>query len=293
MWFTFEKVPLLSIFTCKIRCCFAIEKNLEAGSFKVFFVLCGSKKRELILNMEKVLLQYEFICGYRKNSQILLLTEERQIFKRKSVHKQHTRYVCYIDSCNVSVAVNKDGACEQLSLEFHHTHAPPEDIIKKFEMLRNVKSACGNVTAAKRKGVRDIFDQECMKDAQLASAVCFPKMRRQLQRIRNDGMPQNPNTPQELKLMFDEEHIFAEYGKSKHIDKPFYRETIIEDGFSYAVFISPTISEIIQKKPDARRYLIDGTFKTVPSCGYKQLLVIHYHYADHVSSLTLFFTKLH
>lgn len=237
--------------------------------------------------MEKPVVNYEIISGYRKNSQLLLLNEERQIFKKKSVHKEHTRYVCYIDSCHVSVSLKNDGSCEQLSLEFHHNHAPPVDIIKKFQLLRNIKSACGKQTAAKRKGVREIFDDECIKDAQVASAVCYPKMRRQLQRIRNDGMPKNPNTPQELKLMFDEDNFFSEFGKSKHIDKPFYRGTVIENDFSYAIFVSPTISEIIGKKPNDRRYLIDGTFRTVPSCGYKQLLVVHYHFVDHVSSLIL------
>lgn len=47
----------------------------------MYFVVCGSEKQ--VINMEKPVVNYEIISGYRKNSQLLLLNEERQIFKKK------------------------------------------------------------------------------------------------------------------------------------------------------------------------------------------------------------------
>lgn len=233
--------------------------------------------------MEKSKLEYVFMAGLRKNSKLLLLSKENQLFRKTNAYKDFTRYKCYFESCPVTVVLKNDGLCEQLSLEFNHNHAPPVDLIKKMQIAHKVKSECGKQTLGKRKGVREIFDEECMKDTELATAISFPKMKRHLHRIQNSSLPKNPATPREVKAIFDEAKSFAEYGSSKHIDKPFYRGTIAEDEFAYTIFISPTIADIILKKPKGRRYLIDGTFRTVPACGYKQLVVVHFHYIDHVS----------
>lgn len=242
--------------------------------------------------MEKVNFAYVFMAGLRKNSKLLFLTGEGQLFRKTNVYKDYTRYKCYFEACNVTVAVKNDGLCEQLSLESNHDHAPPVELVKKMQIMEKVKTECGKNTLGKRKGVREIFDEECMKNNDHAAGVSFAKMKRQLHRIRSDGLPKNPTTPAELKSIFDEASFFTAYGSSKHIDKPFYRGTIVEDGFAYSIFLSPTIEEIILKKPKGRRFLIDGTFRTVPSCGYKQLVVVHFHYIDHVSCPRLFELKL-
>lgn len=233
--------------------------------------------------MESLKYNYEFVSGFRKNSKLLLLTDEKQFFRQKHVYSESTRYGCYFQNCNVTVALKKDGVCEQLSLDYYHNHATPENLINKFKIINNVKKECSTKAAYKRKGVREIFDEECMKDKDLSSSVSFPQMKRQLYRIRGEGIPKCPSTSLEIKQLFEKDDFCQEFGVSKHVNKPFYRDTIIEDDFSYSIFISPTIAEIIHKKPKGRRYLIDGTFKTVPSCGFKQLLVIHYYYMEHVS----------
>lgn len=233
--------------------------------------------------MESVKYSYEFVSGFRRNSKLLVLINEKQIFRRKHILRDCTRYACYFKNCGVSVALKSDGVCEQLSLEYKHNHASAEQLINKFKMMSNVKNQCGDKLAYKRKGVREIFDDECIKERDLAGTVSFPKMKRQLYRIRNNGIPKSPYTPLEIKEMFENDAIFKEYAVSKHVNKPFYRDTIIEDDFSYTILISPTIADIIAKKPNGRRYLLDGTFKTVPCCGYKQLLIIHYYYMERVS----------
>jgi len=141
----------------------------------------------------------------------------------------------------------------------------------------------------KRKGVREIFDEERQNDVDAATLVHFPKIRRQLFNIRREGMPKNRKTPLETKLLFDDDDFIKEYGLSKLNKMPFYRQTIMEDNFAYSIFLSPSISDIILKSTGERHYSLDGTFDTVPSCGYKQLLVVHFHLMNHVSNCILHF----
>ena len=75
-----------------------------------------------------------------------------------------------------------------------------------------------------------------------------------------------------MNTIFQNDIFFEEYVDSKYTDKSLYRETILEDGFSYSIFISPTIADIIEKKAKGRRYLIVG--------GFKQLLIIHFYYLE-------------
>ena len=73
----------------------------------------------------------------------------------------------------------------------------------------------------KRKGVRDIFYEECRKTGEASPSVAFPKIRRQLFRIRSEATMKNPNSPTEAKLLFDDRTFFKEYGISKKYQQPF------------------------------------------------------------------------
>lgn len=87
--------------------------------------------------------------------------------------------------------------------------------------MATVKGESEKKTSTKRKTACQIYDEECMKDRDLAAIVSFPKMRRQLHRIQNSRMPKNTSTPSDIKL------VFEDYEMSKHADKLFYKETII------------------------------------------------------------------
>ena len=73
----------------------------------------------------------------------------------------------------------------------------------------------------KRKRVRDFFYQECRKTGEASPSVAFPKVRRQLFRIRSEATMKNPNSPTEAKLLFDDRTFFKEYGISKKYQQPF------------------------------------------------------------------------
>ena len=89
--------------------------------------------------MEAVSYNYKIVAGFRKNSKLLLLTTQQQLFKIKSVLKNSSRYVCYLKDCSVSVSVSNTGVCTQLSLEHNHNHAAPEKLIKELDLINNIK----------------------------------------------------------------------------------------------------------------------------------------------------------
>ena len=150
---------------------------------------------------------------------LLLLTTQQQLFKIKSVLKNSSRYVCYLKDCSVSVSVSNTGVCTQLSLEHNHNHAAPEKLIKELDLINNIKKC--ETKNLKRKRVRDFFYQECRKTGEASPSVAFPKVRRQLFRIRTEATMKTPNSLTEAKLLFDDRTFFEEYGTSKQNQQPF------------------------------------------------------------------------
>ena len=71
----------------------------------------------------------------------------------------------------------------------------------------------------KRKGVRDIFYEECRKTGEASPSFAFPKVRRQLFRIHSEATMKNPNSPTEAKLLFEDRTFFEEYGTSKKTNR--------------------------------------------------------------------------
>jgi len=88
----------------------------------------------------KMKYEYNFVAGFRKNSKLLLLPSQQQLFKIKSTSKNSSRYICYIKDCNVTVGLS----------------------------------------------------------------VAYPKIRRQLFRIRSEVTQKNSTLPSETKLLFDD-----------------------------------------------------------------------------------------
>lgn len=78
--------------------------------------------------------------------------------------------------------------------------------------------------------------------------------------------------------------VMQQYGRSLiNKDKPFYNCTVIEDNFQYTIFSSGNLLERLATMPAQRSYHVDATFKVVPNGSYKQLMIIHVAYNEHVS----------
>lgn len=112
-------------------------------------------------------------------------------------------------------------------------------------------------------------------------------MQRQLRRIKTECMPKSPQTPHEFIEIFANNDHLTNFGMCEsNVDQKFYTCTVTEgDAITYTLFFSPPIAELVKTvAADERHYMMDATFSVVPSCGYKQLLIIHFIHDNHVSN---------
>lgn len=108
-------------------------------------------------------------------------------------------------------------------------------------------------------------------------------MERQLYRIRDKEYPNRPKTDEEIRDKLNDPQIFEEYGKTLNNQHQFYVGSDINEDFAFHVFASYDTVNLIEKHivPEQRNYLMDGTFKIVPS-KFQQLLIISIEYKNDV-----------
>lgn len=114
------------------------------------------------------------------------------------------------------------------------------------------------------------------------------KMERSCYRYKSADLPPSPHTAAELKASFEIPEIKERFGVSlmaeNEIATDFFRGVHVGDDFSYAVFASQRIIDLIEKNivVARRKYLMDATFKICPFGEFNQLLVIYIEYIDSV-----------
>lgn len=93
-----------------------------------------------------------------------------------------------------------------------------------------------------------------------------------------------PKSIVELRDKFSQPEIMQKYGYTLDGKSPFYAGTVVKPGFAFTVFASQYAMDFIQKNipPGSRRYLMDGTFDSLPNDFY-QLLIIGIEYRNAVS----------
>lgn len=102
-------------------------------------------------------------------------------------------------------------------------------------------------------------------------------------RLRDKEYPNRPKTDEEVQATLSDPKIFEEYGKSLNKQHHFYVGSDITEKYAFHVFASFDVVNLIEKHipPAQRNYLMDGTFKIVPSM-FQQLLIISIEYGNNV-----------
>lgn len=115
------------------------------------------------------------------------------------------------------------------------------------------------------------------------SKLRLESLERQLYRIRDKEYPTRPKTDEDVRATLNDPQIFEEYGKSLNKQHHFYVGSDIAEKYAFHVFASFDIASFIEKHipPHQRHYLMDGTFKIVPS-KFQQLLIISIEYKNDV-----------
>lgn len=118
------------------------------------------------------------------------------------------------------------------------------------------------------------------------SKLQFKKIKRNLYRLRDKRYPKRPSTDEEIRNAFENDGIFAEYGKTLDKRRPLYAGSVVKKKqYAFHVFASYGIIDMVKEHipPEQRKLLLDGTFRIVPR-QFRQLLIIAIEYKNDVCS---------
>lgn len=235
-------------------------------------------------------IEFRFVAGARRDCELLYTLSEKQLYKYKSQYKNKNdeitrRYICYQKNCKASVQIRNREICHKRNGEEQHSDHPNQELLmKEFQLKKSIKTEVSKPTLQTNK-VRTVFNSECRKNKESTGLVVYKKMQRNLRRIKAAAMPKSPQTPQDFIDSFKNFEFMQKYGMcDSESDQQFYQTTVLENDFAYSLFFSLPIANRIKTVPHVdRHYLVDATFSVVPSCGYKQLLMVHFGHGRHVS----------
>lgn len=111
----------------------------------------------------------------------------------------------------------------------------------------------------------------------------FESTERSINRWKNEQHPKVPTSIKELEEEFKKPEIIEKYGNSYEGDGKFYIQTVLSPKCDFTVFASPFVMNFIKENIKDRRYLMDGTFDSLPK-GFYQMLTISIEYKDDVST---------
>lgn len=106
-------------------------------------------------------MEFEFIAGLRKNSRLLWLKDDNQLFvlNRKNEKKNKKYYVCYEKECKVRVCL-KNNLCVHLNENKTHNHGDQIQFIHQLAVKNRIKEKCASTPTSSH---RDIFIDEIVK----------------------------------------------------------------------------------------------------------------------------------
>lgn len=100
-------------------------------------------------------IQHEFVDGKRKNTKVLYLPTEKQLYHKNTTSKKlGTAYVCQEHDCKAHAYIREDGKCYQHIDTIHH-HGFSDEKQERTSAISEMKSRAKN---ERTTPVRVIFD---------------------------------------------------------------------------------------------------------------------------------------
>lgn len=107
-------------------------------------------------------LEYQFVEGKRKNSKLLYLYSDKQLFAMKDKYLCKVNYQCMEKECNNRVSILPDGKCVRPKKYEVHNHGTVEKLFEKLNIMEKLKEDCSqpkNLTVPTKR----IFNQHCIE----------------------------------------------------------------------------------------------------------------------------------
>lgn len=98
-------------------------------------------------------MEFTFFEGMRKNSKLLYLPEDRQVFKLSKIQKDKKYYKCFYDLCKATISISNGLA---VYINSNHPHGDQEELYKKRKLVSKIKQRAREELINRR----EIFDQE-------------------------------------------------------------------------------------------------------------------------------------
>lgn len=119
----------------------------------------------------------------------------------------------------------------------------------------------------------------------------YERIRKTLGRHKNVQYKNVPRSIVDIQNEFKKPEILNKYGVNFDGDEKFYVGTVVTPNHAFTVFASQFAIDFIQNNiaPTSRRYLLDGTFGSLPNQFY-QLLTITIEYMNNVSCYLIIFS---
>lgn len=110
-------------------------------------------------------MEFEFITGLRKNSKLLRLINENQLFVKNRSIKNKTYYVCNEKGCNVRICVEQERCYYMNEQLITHIHSDKKEYISELIVRNTIKEKCSEAsilinTPNSVGNVRSIFNAE-------------------------------------------------------------------------------------------------------------------------------------
>lgn len=112
-------------------------------------------------------MNFELICGSRRNSELLYITEQKMLYRKKSEYKGVTKYQCRQKSCKSRVNLLSDGSCVLSKGYVDHNHGDEETTYRELKALNLIKQDCQDMaetlggTKTNISTIRKAFRRTC------------------------------------------------------------------------------------------------------------------------------------
>lgn len=117
-------------------------------------------------------MDYVLLSGYRKNSKLIYIRDEKMLFRKTRTRNQQSEYVCYQDvvsekdpeihlKCNARLKLNQTIYIRNETA--HSKHDNHKKIFQELKLVNKIKEACeksGANLASHKVSTKEIFIKE-------------------------------------------------------------------------------------------------------------------------------------
>lgn len=242
-----------------------------------------------------VFIAYIWIQGFQKNSNLIYVNSEEQIYSSNGYNKTYDaiRFRCYCNdksrNCDAKIFLKKDGRVFKKS-DSTHKHGSMYNTYVEMKCYAKMKEMCLSSPASTTP--REIYNH-CIADWHKSNRCIgpFPRTFETVEKTLRDSQRERygptPNTIEEIVKAFEKPAILEGLGRSHYGKKEkFYNGVQIGKDFSNCIFSSPQSIALIKKYIDVsqRFFLMDATFRITPNGIFNQVLVIYVRFGLKVNS---------